>query len=250
MAGLHLYFYYGKNIPKLIKEGQKASNILNTYVHYFSISIFSNDDHDSYDTDGQKVMRMGFGGENLVANAGLGDGGGGGHGHGHSHNPYDTDNQEVGVIRLGFGGENLVAIAGLGGDVHSDVHGHVHNRASGHVHSLVLCHVQEGVYCDDNNDGDVGGIHCDNNDSDVHYLGHHHYHHLRCLRQFPFHCLVLCPYVLTILFPRSLRVRIHPRRREDFRPPRRWGVGAKLGLMDVHQISLDGSFSTVQMKEI
>ena len=48
----------------LIKEGQKASNILNTYVHYFSISIFSNDDHDSYDTDGQKVMRMGFGGEN------------------------------------------------------------------------------------------------------------------------------------------------------------------------------------------
>ena len=34
---------------------------------------------------------MGFGGENLVANAGLGDGGGGGHGHGHSHNPYDTD---------------------------------------------------------------------------------------------------------------------------------------------------------------
>ena len=208
MAGLHLYFYYGKNIPKLIKEGQKPSNILNTYVHYFSISVFSNYDHDSYDTDGQKVMRM------------------------------------------GFGGENLVAIAGLGGDVHSDVHGHVHNRASGHVHSLVLCHVQEGVYCDDNNDGDVGGIHCDNNDSDVHYLGHHHYHHLRCLRQFPFHCLVLCPYVLTILFPRSLRVRIHPRRREDFRPPRRWGVGAKLGLMDVHQITLDGSFSTVQMKEI
>ena len=154
------------------------------------------------------------------------------------------------MIRLGFGGENLVAIAGLGGDVHSDVHGHVHNRASGHVHSLVLCHVQEGVYCDDNDDGDVGGIHCDNNDSDVHYLGHHHYHHLRCLRQFPFHCLVLCPYVLTILFPRSLRVRIHPRRREDFRPPRRWGVGAKLGLMDVHQISLDGSFSTVQMKKI
>ena len=208
MAGLHLYLYYGKNIPKLIKEGQKPSNILNTYVHYFSISVFSNYDHDSYDTDGQKVMRM------------------------------------------GFGGENLVAIAGLGGDVHSDVHGHVHNRASGHVHSLVLCHVQEGVYCDDNNDGDVGGIHCDNNDSDVHYLGHHHYHHLRCLRQFPFHCLVLCPYVLTILFPRSLRVRIHPRRREDFRPPGRWGVGAKLGLVDVHQISLDGSFSTVQMKEI
>ena len=208
MAGLHFYFYYGKNIPKLIKEGQKPSNILNTYVHYFSISVFSNYDHDSYDTDGQKVMRM------------------------------------------GFGGENLVAIAGLGGDVHSDVHGHVHNRASGHVHSLVLCHVQEEVYCDDNNDGGVGGIHCDNNDSDVHYLGHHHYHHLRCLRQFPFHCLVLCPYVLTILFPRSLRVRIHPRRREDFRPPRRWGVGAKLGLMDVHQISLDGSFSTVQMKEI
>ena len=263
MAGLHLYFYYGKNIPKLIKEGQKASNILNTYVHYFSISIFSNDDHDSYDTDGQKVMRMGFGGENLVAIAEIGGGGGGGHGHGHSHNPYDTDNQEVGVIRLGFGGENLVAIAGLGGDVHSDVHGHVHNRASGHVHSPVPCHVEEGVYCveswlhrqyhddsDDNNDGDVGGIHCDNNDSDAHYLGHHHYHHLRCLRQFPFHCLVLCPYVLTILFPRSLRVRIHPRRREDFRPPRRWGVGAKLGLMDVHQISLDGSFSTVQMKEI
>merc|ERR1712012_1505037 len=71
---------------------------VNTYVP-FGISIFSNDDHDSYDTDGQKVMRMGFGGENLVANAGLGDGGGGGHGHGHSHNPYDTDNQEVGVIR-------------------------------------------------------------------------------------------------------------------------------------------------------
>ena len=221
MAGLHLYFYYGKNIPKLIKEGQKASNILNTYVHYFSISVFSNDDHDSYDTDGQKVMRMGFGGENLVANAGLGDG------------------------------------------VHGDVHGHVRNRASGHVHSPVPCHVEEGVYCveswlhrqyhddsDDNNDGDVGGIHCDNNDSDAHYLGHHHYHHPRCLRQFPFHCLVLCPYVLTILFPRSLRVRIHPRRREDFQPPRRWGVGAKLGLMDVHQISLDGSFSTVQMKEI
>ena len=221
MAGLHLYFYYGKNIPKLIKEGQKPSNILNTYVHYFSISVFSNYDHDSYDTDGQKVMRM------------------------------------------GFGGENLVAIAEIGGDVHGDVHGHVRNRASGHVHSPVPCHVEEGVYCveswlhrqyhddsDDNNDGDVGGIHCDNNDSDVHYLGHHHYHHLRCLRQFPFHCLVLCPYVLTILFPRSLRVRIHPRRREDFRPPRRWGVGAKLGLMDVHQISLDGSFSTVQMKEI
>ena len=62
MAGLHLYFYYGKNIPKLIKEGQKASNILNTYD--FSLSVFSNDDRDSYDTDGQKVMRMGFGGEN------------------------------------------------------------------------------------------------------------------------------------------------------------------------------------------
>ena len=62
MAGLHLYFYYGKNIPKLIKEGQKASNILNTYVHYFSISVFSNYDHDSYDTDGRKVMRMGLGG--------------------------------------------------------------------------------------------------------------------------------------------------------------------------------------------
>ena len=203
-----------------------AFTTVNTYVH------FSNDDHDSYDTDGQKVMRMGFGGENLVANAGLGDGGGGGHGHGHSHDPYDTDSQEVGVIRLGFGGENLVAIAGLGGDVHSDVHGHVHNRASGHVHSLVLCHVQEGVYCDDNNDGDVGGIRCDNNDSDAHYLGHHHYHHFHCPRQSPFHChyLVLCPYVLTILCPQSLRVRIHPRRREDFRPPGRWGVGAKLGL--------------------
>ena len=265
MAGLHLYFYYGKNIPKLIKEGQKPSNILNTYVHYFSISVFSNYDHDSYDTDGQKVMRMGFGGENLVANAGLGDGGGGGHGHGHSHNPYDTDNQEVGVIRLGFGGENLVAIAGLGGDVHGDVHGHVRNRASGHVHSPVPCHVQEGVYCveswlhhqyhddsDDNNDGDVGGIRCDNNDSDAHYHCHHHNHHLHCPRQSPFHChyLVLCPYVLTILCPQSLRVRIHPRRREDFRPPGRWGVGAKLGLMDVHQISLDGSFSTVQMKKI
>ena len=165
------------------------------------------------------------------------------------------------MIRLGFGGENLVAIAGLGGDVHGDVHGHVRNRASGHVHSPVPCHVQ--VYCveswlhrqnhddsDDNNDGDVGGIRCDNNDSDAHYLGHHHYHHLRCLRQFPFHCLVLCPYVLTILCPQSLRVRIHPRRREDFRPPGRWGVGAKLGLVDVHQISLDGSFSTVQMKKI
>ena len=185
---------------------------VNTYVH-FSISIFSNDDHDSYDTDGQKVMRMGFGGENLVANAGLGDG------------------------------------------VHGDVHGHVRNRASGHVHSPVPCHVQEGVYCveswlhhqyhddsDDNNDGDVGGIRCDNNDSDAHYLGHHHYHHFRCPRQFLFHCcyVVLCPYVLTILCPQSLRVRIHPRRREDFRPPRRWGVGAKLGLME---ISFDGSFS-------
>ena len=252
MAGLHLYFYYGKNIPKLIKEGQKPSNILNTYVHYFSISVFSNYDHDSYDTDGQKVMRMGFGGENLVAIAEIGGGGGGGHGHSHSHNPYDTDSQEVGVIRLGFGGENLVAIAGLGGDVHSDVHGHVHNRASGHVHSLVLCHVQEGVYCDDNNDGDVGGIHCDNNDSDAHYPGHHHYHHFRCPRQFLFHCcyVVLCPCVLTILCPQSLRVLIHPHQREDFRTPGRWCVGAKLGLVDVHQISLDGSFSTVQMKEI
>ena len=165
------------------------------------------------------------------------------------------------MIRLGFGGENLVAIAEIGGDVHGDVHGHVRNRASGHVHSPVPCHVEEGVYCveswlhrqyhddsDDNNDGDVGGIRCDNNGSDAHYLGHHHYHHLRCL----FHChyLVLCPYVLTILCPQSLRVRIHPRRREDFRPPGRWGVGAKLGLMDVHQISLDGSFSTVQMKKI
>ena len=212
MAGLHLYFYYGKNIPKLIKEGQKPSNILNTYVHYFSISVFSNYDHDSYDTDGQKVMRM------------------------------------------GFGGENLVAIAGLGGDVHSDVHGHVRNRASGHVHSPVPCHVEEGVYCveswlhrqyhddsDDNNDGDVGGIRCDNNDSDAHYLGHHHYHHFHCPLQSPFHChyLVLC--VWTIFCPHQ---------REDFRPPRRWGVGAKLGLMDVHQISLDGSFSTVQMKKI
>ena len=261
MAGLHFYFYYGKNIPKLIKEGQKSSNILNTYVHYFSISVFSNYDHDSYDTDGQKVMRMGFGGENLVAIAEIGGGGGGGHGHG--HNPSDTDSREVGVIRLGFGGENLVAIAGLGGGVHGDVHGHVRNRVSGHVHSPVPCHVQ--VYCveswlhrqnhddsDDNNDGDVGGIRCDNNDSDAHYLGHHHYHHFRCPRQFLFHCcyVVLCPYVLTILCPQSLRVRIHPRRREDFRPPGRWGVGAKLGLMDVHQISLDGSFSTVQMKKI
>ena len=224
---------------------------VNTYVH-FSISIFSNDDHDSYDTDGQKVMRMGFGGENLVAIAEIGGGGGGGHGHGHSHNPYDTDSQEVGVIRLGFGGENLVAIAEIGGDVHGDVHGHVRNRASGHVHSPVPCHVQ--VYCveswlhrqnhddsDDNNDGDVGGIRCDNNDSDAHYHCHHHNHHLHCPRQSPFHChyLVLCPYVLTILCPQSLRVRIHPRRREDFRPPGRWGVGAKLGLMD-------GSFSTVQ----
>ena len=169
------------------------------------------------------------------------------------------------MIRLGFGGENLVAIAEIGGDVHGDVHGHVRNRASGHVHSPVPCHVQEGVYCveswlhhqyhddsDDNNDGDVGGIRCDNNDSDAHYLGHHHYHHFHCPRQSPFHChyLVLCPYVLTILCPQSLRVRIHPRRREDFRPPGRWGVGAKLGLMDVHQISLDGSFSTVQMKKI
>ena len=159
------------------------------------------------------------------------------------------------MIRLGFGGENLVAIAGLGGGVHSDVHGHVRNRASGHVHSPVPCHVQEGVYCveswlhrqyhddsDDNNDGDVGGIRCDNNDSDAHYLGHHHYHHFHCPRQSPFHChyLVLCPYVLTILCPQSLRVRIHPRRREDFRPPGRWGVGAKL---------VDGSL-LVQMKEI
>ena len=169
------------------------------------------------------------------------------------------------MIRLGFGGENLVANAGLGDGVHGDVHGHVRNRASGHVHSPVPCHVEEGVYCveswlhrqyhddsDDNNDGDVGGIRCDNNDSDAHYLGHHHYHHFRCPRQFLFHCcyVVLCPCVLTILCPQSLRVRIHPRRREDFRPPGRWGVGAKLGLMDVHQISLDGSFSTVQMKEI
>ena len=97
MAGLHLYFYYGKNIPKLIKEGQKASNILNTYVHYFSISVFSNYDHDSYDTDGQKVMRMGFGGENLVAIAGLG---GDVHGHvrnrasGHVHSPVPCHVQE------------------------------------------------------------------------------------------------------------------------------------------------------------
>ena len=199
MAGLHFYFYYGKNIPKLIKEGQKSSNILNTYVHYFSISVFSNYDHDSYDTDGQKVMRM------------------------------------------GFGGENLVAIAEIGGDVHGDVHGHVRNRASGHVHSPVPCHVEEGVYCveswlhrqyhddsDDNNDGDVGGIRCDNNDSDAHYHCHHHNHHLHCPRQSPFHChyLVLCPYVLTILCPQSLVQE-----------------GVKLGLMDVHQISLDGSFS-------
>ena len=206
---------------------------------------------------------MGFGGENLVAIAEIGGGGGGGHGHGHSHNPYDTDSQEVGVIRLGFGGENLVAIAEIGGDVHGDVHGHVRNRASGHVHSPVPCHVQ--VYCveswlhrqnhddsDDNNDGDVGGIRCDNNDSDAHYLGHHHYHHFRCPRQFLFHCcyVVLCPCVLTILCLQSLRVLIHPHQREDFRTPGRWGVGAKLGLMDVHQISLDGSFSTVQMKEI
>merc|ERR1712013_129446 len=125
-------------------------------------------------------------------------GGGGG---GHGHNPYDTDSQEVGAIRLGFGGENLVAIAGLGGDVH----GHVRNRASGHVHSPVPCHVEEGVYCveswlhrqnhddsDDNNDGDVGGIRCNN--SDAPYLGHHHYHHFHCPRQSPFHChyLVLC----------------------------------------------------------
>ena len=205
MAGLHFYFYYGKNIPKLIKEGQKPSNILNTYVHYFSISVFSNYDHDSYDTDGQKVMRMGFGGENLVANAGLGDG------------------------------------------VHGDVHGHVRNRASGHVHSPVPCHVQEGVYCveswlhrqyhddsDDNNDGDVGGIRCDNNDSDAHYLGHHHYHHFHCPRQSPFHChyLVLCVWTIFCL--------IHPHQREDFRPPGRWGVGAKL---------VDGSL-LVQMKEI
>ena len=158
------------------------------------------------------------------------------------------------MIRLGFGGENLVAIAEIGGDVHGDVHGHVRNRASGHVHSPVPCHVEEGVYCveswlhrqyhddsDDNNDGDVGGIRCDNNDSDAHYLGHHHYHHFHCPRQSPFHChyLVLC--VWTIFCPHQ---------REDFRPPGRWGVGAKLGLMDVHQISLDGSFSTVQMKEI
>ena len=145
------------------------------------------------------------------------------------------------MIRLGFGGENLVAIAGLGGDVHGDVHGHVRNRASGHVHSPVPCHVQEGVYCveswlhhqyhddsDDNNDGDVGGIRCDNNDSDAHYHCHHHNHHLHCPRQSPFHChyLVLCPYVLTILCPQSLVQE-----------------GVKLGLMDVHQISLDGSFS-------
>ena len=100
MAGLHLYFYYGKNIPKLIKEGQKPSNILNTYVHYFSISVFSNYDHDSYDTDGQKVMRMGFGGENLVAIAELGGGGGGGHGH--SHNPkfgFDIIHLEIFMCR-------------------------------------------------------------------------------------------------------------------------------------------------------
>ena len=193
--------------------------------------LFSNYDPDSYDTDGQKVMRMGFGGENLVAIAEIGGGGGGGHGHGHSH-----DSREVGVIRLGFGGENLVAIAGLGGDVHGDVHGHVRNRASGHVHSPVPCHVQEGVCCveswlhhqyhddsDDNNDGDVGGIRCDNNDSDAHYLGHHHYHHFHCPRQSPFHChyLVLC--VWTIFCPQS------PHQREDFRLP----------------TSLDGSFSTV-----
>ena len=205
MAGLHFYFYYGKNIPKLIKEGQKSSNILNTYVHYFSISVFSNYDHDSYDTDGQKVMRMGFGGENLVANAGLGDG------------------------------------------VHGDVHGHVRNRASGHVHSPVPCHVEEGVYCveswlhrqyhddsDDNNDGDVGGIHCDNNDSDAHYLGHHHYHHFHCPRQSPFHChyLVLCVWTIFCL--------IHPHQREDFRPPGRWGVGAKLGLVDAGSFSNEG----------
>jgi len=137
------------------------------------------------------------------------------------------------VIRLGFGGENLVAIAEIGGDVH----GHVRNRASGHVHSPVPCHVQEGVYCveswlhhqyhddsDDNNDGDVGGIRCDNNDSDAHYLGHHHYHHFHCPRQSPFHChyLVLCVWTIFCL--------IHPHQREDFRPPGHWGVGAKLGL--------------------
>ena len=190
--------------------------------------------------------------------------GGGGHGHGHSHNPYDTDSQEVGVLRLGFGGENLVAIAGLGDGVHGDVHGHVRNRASGHVHSPVPCHVQEGVYCveswlhrqyhddsDDNNDGDVGGIRCDNNDSDAHYLGHHHYHHLRCPRQFQFHCryhLVLCPCVLTIFCPQSLKVLIDPHQilqREDFRPPGRWSVGAKLEVVGVHQISL----ASFQMKE-
>ena len=137
-------------------------------------------------------------------------------------------------MRMGFANENLVAIAELGGDVVGHRHGHVPGQ------------VQEGVYCveswfhrqyhddsDDNNDGDVGGIRCDNNDSDAHYHCHHHNHHLHCPRQSPFHChyLVLCPYVLTILCPR---------RREDFRPPGRWGVGAKLGLME---ISLDGSFS-------
>ena len=156
------------------------------------------------------------------------------------------------MIRLGFGGENLVANAGLGDGVHGDVHGHVRNRASGHVHSPVPCHVEEGVYCveswlhhqyhddsDDNNDGDVGGIRCDNNDSDAHYLGHHHYHHFHCPRQSPFHChyLVLCVWTIFCL--------IHPHQREDFRPPGRWGVGAKLEVVGVHQISL----ASFQMKE-
>jgi len=55
VAGLHFYFTTVK------KRGRNPRTLSTpTYI----ISVFSNYDPDSYDTDGQKVMRMGFGGEN------------------------------------------------------------------------------------------------------------------------------------------------------------------------------------------